>query len=295
MTDQAQSLRELVANSAHGAQRGARVLTITSGKGGVGKTSLAVNLAISLARLGLRVGILDADLGLANVDIVLGLSPPYNLTHVVNGQKRLSEIVLPGPEGVLVYAGGTGVFELANLSQWRLERFVREIATLDTTLDYLIVDTGAGISRNVMSFVLACDEVILVTTPEVTAITDAYGVIKLIAAHQDDAKIRVVVNMVRSQAEAEKVLRSLNVVVSQFVRSRLTLELLGYIPIDTAVTMAIREQEPLLLSRPGSKAAAHIVEIARRLVYESATRQPTGVGALFQRMANLVRRRGIRR
>lgn len=290
MTDQAQSLRELVS----GSTKGARVLTITSGKGGVGKTSLAVNLAISLSRLGLRVGILDADLGLANVDIVLGLSPTFNLTHVVNGEKRLSEIVLPGPEGISVFAGGTGVFELANLSQWRLERFVREIATLDATLDYLIVDTGAGISRNVLSFVLACDEVLLVTTPELTAITDAYGVIKLIGSHQDEAKIRVVVNMVRSEAEAEKVLRSLRLVVSQFVRSRLTLEMLGYIPLDTAVTMAIREQEPLLLSRPGSKAATHIVDIARRLVNEGSRQRSMGVGGLFQRMARMVRRRGTR-
>lgn len=291
MSDQAQSLRELVSNSS----KGARVLTITSGKGGVGKTSLAVNLAISLARLGLRVGILDADLGLANVDIVLGLSPRYNLMHVVNGQKRLNEIVLPGPEGILVYAGGAGVFELANLSQWRLERFVREIATLDATLDYLIVDTGAGISRNVMSFVLACDEVILVTTPELTAITDAYGVIKLIAAQQVETKIRVVVNMARSEAEAEKVLRSLNLVVNQFVPGRLALEMLGYIPADAAVTMAIREQEPLILSHPGSKAATQIESIARRLVHDGVVQPPPkGVGALFQRMARLVRRRGSR-
>src|SRR5690606_20423000 len=149
-----------------------RVIAITSGKGGVGKRNLAVNLGITLSRLGLETGILDGDLGLANVDIVLGVSPEFNLSHVLHGEKRLDQIVSVGPERLHVFAGGSGMYELANLSQWLLQRFIREVEALDARLDVLLLDTGAGISRNVMSFVLACDEIIVVTTPELTSITD---------------------------------------------------------------------------------------------------------------------------
>jgi len=283
--DQAESLRKLASQSG----RKARAIAVTSGKGGVGKTSLTVNLAVSMSRRGLRIGILDGDLGLANVDLVLGITPEYNLSHVLYGQKRLEEIAMSGPEGVSVFAGGSGVAELANLSQWRLQRFVQSVGALDQQFDVLLVDTGAGISRTVMSFLLACDEVIVVTTPELTAITDAYGVIKLLVTENPSAVIRLVVNMAKGEAEAEKVLHSLQGVLNQFLNASVSLQLLGHIPQDAAVSRAIQEQSPLVIAYPSSKAALSIDAIASRLVNGAPVRENVGIGGFFQRIARRLR------
>lgn len=288
--DQAESLRRLASQMAR-PKRKARAIAVTSGKGGVGKTSLTVNLAVSMSRLGLRTGILDGDLGLANVDLVLGITPQYNLSHVLHGEKRLEEIAVPGPEGICVFAGGSGVSELANLSHWRLQRFVQSLSTLDQDLDVMLIDTGAGISRMVMSFLWACDEVIVVTTPELPAITDAYGVIKLLVTENPSAVVRVVVNMARGEAEAERVLYSLQAVLNQFLNRRVSLELLGHIPHDAAVSRSIQEQSPLVIAYPASRAAASIEFIARRLVAGAPVQQSAGIGGIFQRMATLLRKR----
>lgn len=289
MSDQAEALRRL-AEHARGDGGRARVIPITSGKGGVGKTNLAVNLAICLSRLGYRTGVLDGDLGMANVDLLLGVAPEFNLSHVLYGQKSLEEIMIEGPEGISVFAGGSGVYELANLSQWTLQRFVRSVRVLDDDLDVLVIDTGAGLSRNVMSFVLASDEVIVVTTPEVTAITDAYGLIKLLATENADAAIRVVVNLARSEREAESVMRSLRAVIGQFVTAPINLELLGYIPPDPAVGKAVQAQAPFAVSFPHSRASLSVQQIAVGLTHKKNSRPPAGIGALFQRMATVVRR-----
>lgn len=285
--DQAESLRKLASSP----KRKARAIAVTSGKGGVGKTSLTVNLAISMSRRGLRTGILDGDLGLANVDLVLGITPEYNLTHVLNGQKRLEEIAVVGPAGVRVFAGGSGVSELANLSQWRLQRFVQSLSALDREFDVMLIDTGAGISHHVISFLAACDEVIVVTTPELTAITDAYGLIKLLASENPTAAVRLVVNMVRGESEAGKVLHSLQAVLDRFLEGRVSLDLLGHIPHDAAVSRAIQEQRPFVISYPHSKAAASVDMIASRLVAGAPLAENAGIGVIFQRMARILRRR----
>lgn len=290
MSDQAEALRRLVGERRPTTK--ARVVAVTSGKGGVGKTNLAVNLAISLARLGLRTGVLDGDLGLANVDIVLGLNPEFNLGHVVYGQKRLDQILVEGPEGIAVFSGGTGVYELANLSQWLLQRFIREIGALDTKLDLLFLDTGAGISRNAMSFVFASEEVIVVTTPELTAIADAYGVIKLVLSKNPNTKVRVIVNMARDERQAEVVLRSLTRVTRQFLGYDACLELLGHVPIDACVSRAVQTQTPFVIAYPTSQASRRVEAIAHRLQSGGLDRQPSGIGGLFQRMADFLSRRG---
>ncbi len=290
--DQAARLRELAAQ--RGATPGtsppslARAVVVSSGKGGVGKTNLAVNLAIALARSGQRVGLLDADLGLANIDIVLGVTPTYNLSHVIAGHKSLGEIALRGPEGVILYAGGSGVQELANLSPWRVDHFIRSLGELDAHLDLLLIDTGAGLSHTVTAFLLAVPEVILVTTPEPTAVADAYGVVKVLAGRNPEVRVQLVVNMAQDQAQAEEVWRALTAVSRQYLSQAPTLDLLGWVPFDPAVRRAVLQQVPFLLAAPASRAAREVYAIAARL-RGTPPRGATGIRRLFARVAGLLR------
>ncbi|MGE5552322.1 MAG: MinD/ParA family protein [Betaproteobacteria bacterium] len=301
--DQAERLRELVAASearrpqllgrpgyylAPDSERTprTRVLTIASGKGGVGKTNLVVNLGIALAQRGLRVGILDADLGLANIDIVLGMVPPYNLVHVLRGEKGIAEIMVRGPEGIQVFAGGSGVYELANVGQWHLDRFIAGLRELDGELDVCLIDTGAGIGRQVMSFVDAAQEAVIVTTPEPTAVTDAYGLVKMVSLHNQEATVQIVVNMADNQAEGRAIFERLRAVSRRFLG--LEIAYLGAVERDGAVTKAVREQRPFVLASPHSRAAKAVQRLAEALT-ASAPERPQGLGGIFQKMLRLSR------
>ncbi|MDI6870370.1 MAG: MinD/ParA family protein [Bacillota bacterium] len=263
-----------------------RVLTVASGKGGVGKTNLVVNLGIALAQRGLRVGILDADLGLANIDIVLGMVPPYNLVHVLRGEKALTEIMVRGPEGVQVFAGGSGVYELANVAQWHLDRFIAGLRELDGEMDICLIDTGAGVGRQVMSFVDAAQEAVIITTPEPTAVTDAYGLVKMLSLHNQEATVRIVVNMVESQAEGKAVFERLRAVSHRFLG--LDIEYLGSVERDGVVAKAVRDQRPFMISNPHSRAAQAIQRLADVLTARPPAR-PQGLGGIFQKMLRLSR------
>ncbi len=188
MVDQAANLRRLVIENR--SIKRTKTIAITSGKGGVGKTSLAVGIAIALARSGSSVTLLDADLGLANINVILGIIPKYNLYHVIKGKKKLKDIVIEVPEGIKIIAGASGFHQLANLDIKQRNDFIEAVSELDED-DYMIIDTGAGISQNVLSFLNAADEVVVVTTPEPTAITDAYGIIKSIASQSPDKPVKL--------------------------------------------------------------------------------------------------------
>lgn len=293
MTDQAEGLRRMTGlleadpSPDPDVQPKCRCIAITSGKGGVGKTNLAVNLGVAFSSLGLRTGVLDADLGLANIDILLGIVPAFNLSHVLYGQKRLEEILLDGPKGLKIVAGGSGVHELANLSQWRLERFVRSLARLDSILDILLVDTGAGISKNVLSFVLAAEEVIVVTTPEPTSMTDAYSMVKVIAAQSPTTRVGLVVNMAKDAREAEAVCRKLETVAGRFLRVKPVY--LGYLPPDEIVTRSVHEQTAFAASYPNSRAARAIYGLVEVILGSPHQASASGISRLFRRMAGLFR------
>ena len=235
MKDQAERLRAMarIVAMRHAqqrqAQRRARVIAVASGKGGVGKTNLSVNLALALREKGLRVGIFDADLGLGNVDVLLGMAPKYTLKDVLDGRKQISEILMPGPQGIVVFAAGSGFMELANLSQWRLDRFVDAISELDQSLDVLLIDNAAGISKSVLSFVSAADEVIVVTTPEPAAYTDAYALVKLLAGRDARTRLRLVVNMARAPHDAERISKRIEAILRQFLPGGFDLTLLGHV------------------------------------------------------------------
>jgi flagellar biosynthesis protein FlhG len=260
--DQAANLRRLVLESDAKKQKKTKTIAITSGKGGVGKTSVAVSLSIALARGGSSVTLLDADLGLANINVILGIIPKYNLYHVIKGQKKLKDIVIEVPEGIKIIAGASGFHQLANLDPKQRNEFIGAVAELDSD-DYMVVDTGAGVSQNVLSFVIAADEIIVVTTPEPTAITDAYGIIKSIAAQSPDKIIKIIVNRVQSVAEGNRVAQRVINIAGQFLNIKV--ENLGFIFDDIYVPKSVRNQKPFIVSYPKSKASACINIIADRI------------------------------
>lgn len=261
MADQAANLRKLVLESDKRSGK-TRTVAITSGKGGVGKTSLAVSLSIALANDGASVTLLDADLGLANINVVLGIIPQYNLYHVIKGKKKLKDIIIDVPEGIRIVAGASGFHQLANLDQKQRNEFIGSLDELEGD-DYMIVDTGAGVSQNVLSFVLAADDVIVVTTPEPTAITDAYGIIKSIAAQNSDKVIKLVVNRAQSVAEGKRVAQRVINIAGQFLNIKV--ENLGFIFDDIYVQKSIRNQKPYVVSYPRSKASSCVKIISNRM------------------------------
>lgn len=260
-----------------------RVIAVASGKGGVGKTNLAVNLGISLARRGLRVALLDADLGTANVDVVLGLQAPYHLHHVVTGQRTLAEIMVKGPFGLQVIPGASGLPDLADLPQAQLEVLLRALLVLDGTVDLLLIDTSAGVGREVVQFILAAGEMLLVTNPEPTAIADAYALMKVIAGYQMPVLTKLVINNVREPQEGEITGQRLAAVIEKFLGRQV--ELIGTVPHDRSVVEAVKTQLPFLQSYPYSPAAQAINRLGERL-WVSPTREDTltGVARFFKRL-----------
>lgn len=278
----AQDLHRQVEEELRARARTARVISVTSGKGGVGKTNFSLNLGIALQKLSKRTILIDADLGMANVDVVLGLVPRYTLYDVIKGEKEIDEVIVEGPDGLKIIPGGSGIQELANLDRERLQSIITQIYRLDGEADLIIIDTGAGLSQNVMSFVLAADEVILLTTPEPTAITDAYGLVKNLFRHRPDSKVYLVVNMAESDEEAEVVARKLEIVTQKFLQAQITC--LGYILNDPLIARAVKMQVPFILSYPNARASRRIKELAARLVDVPDYGEEKGLKGFLDRM-----------
>ena len=266
MEDQAQKLRELVKSkpSAAPTQKKTRIITVASGKGGVGKTNLSVNLALAYAQQGKRVIVMDADLGLANVNIMLNMIPRFNLYHVIRKQKTMKEIILDTDYGIQIVAGASGFSKIANLSEEERQSFISELYSL-AGADIIIIDTSAGVSSNVLSFVAAADDAIIITTPEPTAITDAYGIIKIIATEVENLNIglKLVVNRVKSVLEGKKVAERIINISGQFLN--LKVEYLGCIYEDPIVPASVIRQRPFILSDPKSKAAISVHHLVSRI------------------------------
>lgn len=260
--DQAANLRRLVLEKNVDAPSTTRTIVISSGKGGVGKTSLSVSLAIALAEDGKSVTLVDADLGLANINVILGIIPKYNLYHVIKGKKKLKDIIIEVPEGIKIIAGASGFHQLANLDAKQRDEFISSIGELAND-DYMIVDTGAGISQNVLSFIMAADEVIVVTTPEPTAITDAYGIIKAIASQSTEKHIKLIVNKAQSVAEGKRVAQRVINIAGQFLNIKV--EDLGFVYEDICVPKSVRNQKPFYVSYPKSRASGCVKVIADRI------------------------------
>jgi len=285
MEDQAQKLRELMKAkpvSAPTAAKKTRVITIASGKGGVGKTNLSVNLAIAYARIGKRVIVMDADLGLANVNIMLNMIPKYNLYHVIRKQKTMREIILDTEYGIQILAGASGFSKIANLSEEERQNFITELYTLSNA-DIIIIDTSAGVSSNVLSFVAAADDAIIITTPEPTAITDAYGIIKIIATEVENLNIglKLVVNRVKNVTEGRKVAERIINISAQFLN--LKVDYLGCIYDDPIVPQSVIRQRPFLVQDPKSKASISVQHLVSR-IEKTEFADEHGLGRLIRKL-----------
>jgi flagellar biosynthesis protein FlhG len=294
--DQAQGLRALAKRARDGMgldssalvspRRTTRVVAITSGKGGVGKTHVSTNLALLLGQTGKRVIVLDADLGLANIHVVLGIHPQYHLEHVLRNEKSLRDILISGPSNIHIIAGASGIAELANLSDSQREKFVHQLSELEDLADTILIDTSAGLSPNVLAFVLAVDEVIVITTPEPTSITDAYAIIKIIARDNPTAHLHLIVNMVTNETEAFQVAERMKLVCQKFLH--VDLHILGYLPYDNAISRAVREQRPFALYSPLSPCTRALSKIVEGLGYtRPALNHSSGVTKWLNRMARL--------
>lgn len=280
--DQATKLRQMVQSQAP-VHHEARVITVTSGKGGVGKSSISVNLAISLSRMGKRVVILDADFGLANVEVMLGIRPQYNLADLMFRGKTLSDIITKGPENIGFISGGSGIQELTNMSATQITYLTQKLCELDNMADVIIIDTGAGISASVLEFVASSSEVLLVATPEPTSITDAYALLKTLSKkrgseYSNDLKIKMISNRVKDEHEGEELHRKLNMVVTRFLKFEM--DFLGAVPLDMNVTKAVMQQKPFVLAYPECHAAKAVDRMVLKLL-NVETSQESGIARLF--------------
>jgi len=245
------------------AGRTTHTIAVTSGKGGVGKTSTSINLGIALPERGCRVVVLDADLGTANVEVLLGLSSFYNLEHVIRGEKELREIVVRGPGGIELIPGSSGLAQEADMSQAQRQRLLDGLHNLQSSADYIIIDTMAGIGRNAVAFAAAADEVLLVSTPEPTSIVDAYAMLKTLHQTREDVALRLIVNMAVNDAQVRAVTSKLSNVARQYLGRNLSL--LGYLPRDPHVPQSVMQGVPFTLHYPQCPAARCIRQIAERI------------------------------
>lgn len=241
-----------------------RVIAITSGKGGVGKTNLVANLAYAFTSKGERTLILDADLGLGNIDVILGLTPKYNLSHVVAGQKSLEEILVEGPDGIKVLPASSGIEEMTNLSRNQKLMILKDLEQLMEEVDVVLIDTAAGISSNVMYFNSVAQNIVVVVSPEPTSITDAYAVIKLLFTKYKRDKFYLVANFVRSSKEGTEIYRQLRLVTDRFLK--IELKYLGQVFLDDNIPTCVKWQKILVKDYPESVASRCFLSLAERLI-----------------------------
>lgn len=290
--DQATALRNLIKANNTPSRPVARVITVTSGKGGVGKSNTAINLAIQFRKLGQRVIILDADFGLANIEIMFGAVPKHNLCDLIYQGKNIKEIITWGPMEVGFISGGSGIAGMSNLGRDNLAYIIQNLAELDAIADIIIVDTGAGISDAVLEFLVASGEILLVTTPEPTSITDSYSLLKALGRHakydKSYSQIKLIANKVDSSEEGQALFNKLNVVVDKYLH--IPLSYLGSVPQDSQLVKAVKQQSPISLQNPSAKSAEAYEAIAGRLMNMDSKLTKRGMAAFFSHIVTSVKK-----
>jgi len=285
MLDQAQRLRQMVVNSSDVvAKSKPRIITVTSGKGGVGKSNIVVNISIALQQMGRKVMIFDADIGMGNDDILMGCLSRYNVFDVIFNNKEIEEVVLTGPFGVKLLPGGSALTKVEDLTEIQRESFLGKLTAL-TGLDYIIMDTGAGVNKSVLGFIACCEDLIIVTTPEPTSLTDAYSLLKAVNHFKIKNSAKVIVNRALDNNEANLTFNKFNNAVSKFLN--MELEYLGKISEDKKLSYAVRAQQPVIVSYPGSGVAQDIKKIASKIDGMKDKASGIGIEGLFKKIFSI--------
>lgn len=280
MLDQAERLRQMAKGD-----KGPKIITITSGKGGVGKSNLVVNLALALQKRGNKVMVFDADIGMANDDILMGFSSKNTIFDIIYQNKSIEEVVMDGPLGVKLLPGGSGLNKLDELDEYQREKFLKNLGAM-SNLDYILMDTGAGINRSVLSFIACCQELILVLTPEPTSLTDGYSLIKAVDYFKVKNKAKIVVNRELDKKEGQDTFKKFKNAVNKFLN--IEIEYLGGIGEDRKLVEAVRSQSPLILSSPESRAAKDIDLIADKILgKDELTNDGMGLQGFFKKIFNI--------
>ena len=267
-----------------------RLITITSGKGGVGKSNFTLNLGIQLSQMNKKVVVIDADFGMANIEVLLGVMPKKNMLNVLKGECTIQEAVIDGPGNLKFISGGSGFTDLAALNERQIEFLIETFSYLDEHFDFILIDTGAGASHQVINMVRASKETIIVTTPEPTALTDAYAMIKILKSVEPKPEMFIVINRTESKAEGEEIYLKLNRVSQRFLG--LELKLLGYIPDDVNLARAVKKQQPLTTLFPKSPASKSIIEISKEIGQEESLflREERNATSFLTRFAGLFKK-----
>lgn len=287
MLDQAERLRQLAHVEKNGNSKnanGPRIITVTSGKGGVGKSNLVVNLSIALQKMGKKVMIFDADVGMGNDDVLMGFLPKYNIYDILEREKEIEDVIITGPYGVKLLPGGTGLNKIEDFTEEERDRFLNKLSEMND-LDYVIMDTGAGINRMVLGFIASCDELILVITPEPTSLTDAYSLLKAVNHFKIKSSAKIVVNHSYSNNEGKSTFNKFNRAAFNFLK--INLEYLGHVSEDRNLVQAVRKQEPFIIGYPNCDASRDIVDIANNLIGSKDNHRGTGIQGLFRKLFNI--------
>lgn len=292
MSDQAARLRSLIQSRHSGeAERKTRIVTVTSGKGGVGKSNFTLNFALTLQSLGYKSLIFDADIGLANIDVLMGINSKYSLYHLLKREKTIKEIIQNGYGGLSFIAGGSGFNDLIRLSDEDLNHFVWQIEQLNGHFDFIFFDTGAGLSKETLKFIIAAQETIVITTPEPTAITDAYAIIKMIHSMGHEVQFKLVVNKISNIKEGLSTAQKIQMVAQRFLG--LDIEAIGHVPDDSHVSQAVKRQVPFTSAYPQSAATKGMNQLVARYLEQdklAKTRSDeAGVRGFLQKMMSFLR------
>jgi flagellar biosynthesis protein FlhG len=290
MSDQAQGLRNLVSNqNSQQPAKSTRIITVTSGKGGVGKSNFTLNFALTLQKKGFNVLVFDADIGLANIDILMGITAKYSLYHLLKKEKTIWEIIQKGYNDLQFIAGGSGFNDLIRLTEEQLEYFAEQVNLLNGTVDYIIFDTGAGLSKETLKFILAAEETIVVTTPEPTSITDAYAIIKMVNSMNEPVKFKLVVNRATDWKEGKQTADKISLVAKQFLQ--LDIPTLGFVVDDISVSKAVKKQIPFTIAYPSCAATRAINNLVEEFISkETPSDHQTGaVKGFLSKMMRLLK------
>ncbi|MEW9697703.1 MinD/ParA family protein [Paenibacillus sp. SI8] len=289
MTDQAQGLRNLVQIQNDKSPKTTRIITVTSGKGGVGKSNFTLNFALMLQSRGFKVLVFDADIGLANIDVLMGVSSPYSLYHLLKKEKTIWEIIQKGHNGLEFIAGGSGFNDLLRLTEEELAYFAEQVSLLSGHVDFIIFDTGAGLSKETLKFILAAEETIVVTTPEPTSITDAYAIIKMVNSMGHNVSFKLVINRVTDYKEGKQTADKISLVARKFLD--LEIPTLGFIDDDNSVSKSVKKQVPFTLAFPNSPATKSLEALVLSYIsgYQRSETPSSGVKGFLSKMMKLLK------